>query len=324
MTNGEDDLLFSDEDAPARPRSEPASRETERSVQPWKVLIVDDEQQVHAVTRMVLGDFEFKGAPLEFISAYSAAESREILRAQDDVAVILLDVVMETDDAGLELARWIREDLLNPWLRIILRTGQPGQAPERQVIVEYDINDYKEKSELTAQKLFSTMVTALRSYKDIITIETSRRGLIKIIDASASLFQIRSMEKFLSGILLQIGSLLETSVDAVLVSVSLRGDIDASSTENLRVMAASGRFMPSLNGNAANVLEEGVWREILNVVESRHSLYETDHSIVYFHSRTNRLTVLYIETHKTLHKVNHSLIHLFCRNASIGLDNLCS
>ena len=99
-----------------------------------------------------------------------------------------------------------------------MRTGQPGQAPERSVIVDYDINDYKEKSELTSQKLFSTMVTALRSYKDIMTIETSRRGLEKIIAASSSLFQIRSMELFLSGVLLQLGSLLEVGIDAVLVS----------------------------------------------------------------------------------------------------------
>jgi CheY-like chemotaxis protein len=211
---GDDDLLFGDDE-----RNPVADHPTgSRNVRPWNVLIVDDEEQVHAVTRMVLDDFEFKQIPLNFLSAYSAAEGREMLKKNDDIAVCLLDVVMESDNAGLELARWVRENLGNPWLRIILRTGQPGQAPERKVIVEYDINDYKEKSELTAQKLFSAMVTALRSYKDIMAIEASRRGLEKIIDASASLFQIRSMEKFLSCILMQIGSLLEMSVDSVLIS----------------------------------------------------------------------------------------------------------
>ena len=129
----------------------------------WKVLIVDDEPEVHAVTRLALNDFSFQQKKLEFISAYSGAEAKKVLAAQPDIAVVLLDVVMETDDAGLLVASHIRETLHNHFVRIILRTGQPGQAPERQVIVNYDINDYKSKTELTAQKLFTVMMSSLRS-----------------------------------------------------------------------------------------------------------------------------------------------------------------
>jgi CheY-like chemotaxis protein len=170
-----DELLFADADpALAQPASEAA----------WKVLIVDDEEQIHAVTKMVLSDFRFRDKPLAFLSAFSGAQGREVLRDQPDVAVVFLDVVMETEHAGLDLAKEIREGLGNRFVRIILRTGQPGQAPERRVIVDYDINDYKEKSELTSQKLFSSMVTALRSYQDIMTIETSRRVLENIISTA--------------------------------------------------------------------------------------------------------------------------------------------
>jgi CheY-like chemotaxis protein len=313
MTDHDDKLLFTDdiaEDTGGAPETV------------WKVLIVDDDEQIHAVTKMVLSDFRFRDRTLQFLSAYSGKEGYKTLAENPDVAVVFLDVVMETESAGLDLARNIRGALGNDYVRIILRTGQPGQAPERRVIVDYDINDYKEKSELTSQKLFSTMVTALRSYKDIMTIETSRRGLEKIISASASLFQIRSMELFLSGVLLQLGSLLEVGIDAVMVSVKFEESDKAEiGPQDLQVVAASGRFTAMVN-HAATSLEPAAVSAITEVLHSRQSIFLTKRSIVYFHSRLNRTTVLYIETTRQLEPVDHKLIQLFCGNASIGLDML--
>jgi CheY-like chemotaxis protein len=309
MTDATDDLLFAeDADDEAADGQHPS----------WKVLIVDDDQQIHAVTKMVLSDFKFRDRPLQFLSAYSGKEGYDAIAANPDVAVVFLDVVMETEDAGLNLARDIRGNLANDYVRIILRTGQPGQAPERKVIVDYDINDYKEKSELTSQKLFSAMVTALRSYKDIMTIETSRRGLEKIIAASASLFQIRSMELFLSGVLLQLGSLLEVGIDAVMVSARTEADVTA---ETLSVVAGSGRFSALIN-HPAGALDSAVVKALQEVITSRESMFATKRSIVYFHSRLNRTTVLYMETIRQLEPVDHKLIQLFCGNASVGLDML--
>lgn len=136
----------------------------------WKLLVVDDDPSIHDVTRLVLGNFRFRGRGLEIIGAFSAKEAQPILRNQKDIAVVLLDVVMETEHAGLDLVHFIREEANNNFVRIVLRTGQPGQAPELQVISDYDINDYKEKSELTSEKMYSTITTALRSYDDIIKI----------------------------------------------------------------------------------------------------------------------------------------------------------
>lgn len=144
---------------------------------PWKILIADDEEEVHQVTEVAMIDIVFKGRPLEFLHAYSAREACDILAAQPDIAIILLDVVMETDNAGLKLVRHIREQMGNRRLRIVLRTGQPGQAPERDVVVDYDINDYKSKTELTRQKLLTCVVSALRSYDDIVALENLSRDL---------------------------------------------------------------------------------------------------------------------------------------------------
>lgn len=171
--DSEDDVLvdfgISETQGPAPEASGPLT--------PWNILIVDDDEEVHQITRVVLADCSFKGRPLNFLSAYSAAEAESLLADHSDIAVILLDVVMETEFAGLRLVRKIREEFANNKVRVILRTGQPGQAPERNVIIDYDINDYKAKTELTAQKLFTAMISALRSYQDIVTIEASRRDI---------------------------------------------------------------------------------------------------------------------------------------------------
>jgi len=134
---------------------------------PWKVMIIDDDDVVHQVSVMVLTDFKFDGRPVEIIQGYTGAAGRKLMQDNPDTAVLLLDVVMETDSAGLDTTKYIREKLNNYRVRIIIRTGQPGSAPEQEVMSNYDINGYLEKSELTAQKLFSCLTTSLRAYRDI-------------------------------------------------------------------------------------------------------------------------------------------------------------
>ncbi|AFV96323.1 MULTISPECIES: two-component system response regulator [unclassified Sulfuricurvum] len=152
----DDELLFA-------PEEEEALSET-----PWTVMIVDDDAEVHSFTKLALHDFTYERKPLRFLSAYSAAEAAEIIKKHDDIAIILLDVVMESETAGLDLVETIRYNFNNTMVRIIIRTGQPGVAPERYVIDHYDINDYKEKTELTTDRLYTTVRSALSQYKQII------------------------------------------------------------------------------------------------------------------------------------------------------------
>lgn len=147
-------------------------------MEPWKILIVDDDEDIHDVTELALKRLEFENRKLTFIHAYSAFEAKVKLVEYPDIAVALLDVVMENESAGLDLVRVIREDFRNENIRLILRTGNPGQAPEESVTLSYDINDYRGKTELTAQNLRTVIITALRSYQSILTI----KGLYKEID----------------------------------------------------------------------------------------------------------------------------------------------
>ena len=177
----------------------------------WKVMIVDDEEEVHEVTNLTLGDFIYDRKGLEFLHAYSGEDAKKLMKEHPDTALIFLDVVMETDHAGLEVVKYIRDKLKNSNVRIILRTGQPGQAPEKEVVRNYDINDYKEKSELTIQKLFTVIYSSLRSYRDIVTLDENRLGLKKIIESSSELFELQSMEKFSPGVLTHLMSILRVS-----------------------------------------------------------------------------------------------------------------
>lgn len=143
----------------------------------WKILLVDDEVDIHEITALVLGNYVYQNKPLKLISAYSAQQAKAMLEQHPEIAVIFLDVVMESHDAGLQLVRYIREELRNRYVRIILRTGQPGYAPEEKIIIDYEINDYANKTELSRQKLITLTTASLRSYADLMTVELYRQSL---------------------------------------------------------------------------------------------------------------------------------------------------
>ncbi|XGV99240.1 MAG: ATP-binding protein [Leptolyngbya sp. BL-A-14] len=196
-TNQSDELVFADEQ-----EAVPFAEEIENSpIASWKVLIADDEVEVHQVTELALSDFTLEGKTLSFLHAYSGQEARQIIRTHPDIAVVLLDVVMEAEDAGLQVVKFVREQLGNQLVRIILRTGQPGQAPENLVVVNYGIDDYKTKTELTSQRLFIAVVTALRAFSTLMkALETSRNLELEILqrketEAALRVSEAREREK---------------------------------------------------------------------------------------------------------------------------------
>ncbi len=291
----------------------------------WKVLIVDDEPEVHAVTKLALSDFSFQGKNLEFFSAYSGADAKALIALHPDAAIILLDVVMETDDAGLLVARFIREELHNHYVRIILRTGQPGQAPERQVIVNYDINDYKSKTELTAQKLFTVVMSSLRSYRDILSIDSSRQGLEKIITASADLFSAHSMEQFIDGVLQQLTSILGCDEDALLVTSSLvAGNIHEDyRPEELVVFAGLGEFEHKEGKSVEEVLDPALMAAFHQALNSRSIVYKDNYLVAYCTSKFTQGSLLYVSGLPNLVTDNQKrLIELFSQNVQIAYENV--
>jgi len=285
----------------------------------WKILICDDEKEVHTITKAVLSDFVFKNKKLEFLSAYSGEEAIAILSKENDVAVILLDVVMETDYAGLEVVKDIREKLHNKLIRIILRTGQPGYAPEKEVIQDYDINDYKEKTELTDIKLFTSVISALRSYKYMRSLERNRNGLEKIIDATRNIFEKNSLELFSSGVLSQIVSLLRINGHSLLLSVdglTLEKDL----TDNhFKVLASTGIYADK----TINEIMTDEFTEIVrDVMESKESVFKNDAYIGYSETDTDKVNIIYVAGCNNIKKLDKDLIKIFANNVSTAFNNL--
>ena len=286
---------------------------------PWKVVLVDDEPEVHEVTRLVLGGFRFEDRPLSFISAMTAAEAREVLAEHRDAAVVLLDVVMETDQAGLELVQYIRQDLGNKDIRIVLRTGEPGQAPEQDVITRYDINDYKEKTELTAQKLFTTMFASLRAYRDIMIIEANKRGLERVIAASSHIFSHEKTSEFASAVLSQLTNLVGLQRGALYCKVD--GKTPAQGA-HLTVAAATGEFERFVDRNADEELPAHMLETLKAALEERQHQFRKDHYVLHFTDNQQADSLLYVGESWDLSALDFKLVEVFCTNVSIGYHNL--
>ncbi|MBF0160908.1 MAG: DUF3369 domain-containing protein [Magnetococcales bacterium] len=286
------------------------------TLKPVPLLIVDDEPGVHAITEVALTRFSYHGRTLQLLHACSAAEARGVLQERQDIAVILLDVVMESDDAGLQLVRWIREELGNRKVRIILRTGQPGQAPERRVIVEYHINDYKAKTELTADKLFTTVVAAIRAYEDIHTVEESRRGLEMILESSGSLMRLRAMQHFGSGLLRQIAALLGVPCDGILC-------VQSQPAGQERVLAGFGRYQ-GVESLSAGVVDIPVVTAIQRALRDRHHLYHDQYTVLSIDTRaaTGQTFAVFLETGFVPDPLVQMLLQVFCNKMAVAIENI--
>ncbi|ANQ53972.1 phosphohydrolase [Thermosipho sp. 1063] len=164
----------------------------------WKVLLVDDEEDIHALTSIILKDIKFKNKRIKLLSAYSAKQAKELLIKEKDVSLSIIDIVMENENSGLELVKFIRETLNNQIMRIVIRTGQPGYAPPRDIILKYNINDYREKSELSSNGLFTMVIARLREYSEIKKLY-SQKNLLEKFDTidSSKIVSINDLKRIL-------------------------------------------------------------------------------------------------------------------------------
>ena len=283
----------------------------------WKIAVIDDDQAVHEGTRFALSDYVLNGQSLEILSAYSAAEGRDLMRQHPDIAAVLLDVIMETDDAGLALVEFIRNELHNETVRIILRTGQPGQAPERRIIVDYDINDYKAKTELTADKLFTSLTAALRSYQQLERMVQTRRGLEIILDAASTLYDFRSMQRLAEGVLTQIASLLNVDCAGILV---LRDG--GSVTEDFAVLAGSGCYSRFTGCPTPDSLDSDLRQMVEDAFRRRKHEFDDHRTVLYIRTGSGREVVVLLQAERELSETDRSLVELFGSRLSIAFDNV--
>jgi response regulator RpfG family c-di-GMP phosphodiesterase len=285
----------------------------------WKLLVVDDDPDIRAVTRLNLKGFRFAERELEIVEAESAYQARKILQEQHDIAVALVDVVMETDDAGLRLVEYIRHELRNEMIRLVIRTGQPGAAPERFVIDHFDIDDYKDKTELTATRLYTTVRSALKAYRDLHTIELNRRGLARLLEAVPDLYRLTdspdSLNQFFEGVLTQIIGLCNLAETSLISTID--GVVATFDGKEIKIQAATGEIAHSPRLEQIRTeCTEVVLRQGLPCALRKNAfvipLSVTGHAAGF----------IYIEPTRELSESDLHLLGVFAQQCSGAMDNL--
>jgi diguanylate cyclase (GGDEF)-like protein len=307
-----DELNIIDDLAPGLADMEKASE------RPWRILIVDDDAEVHHATVFALRDIRIDSQPLHFLHAYSAEEALATIAGDDDIAVAVLDVVMEHESAGLDLVKQIRNDLGRKAIRIILRTGQPGYAPEMRVIREYDINDYKTKSELTRVRLLTTLTTAVRSYDQLKTIMAARKGLSMIVDSAADLFSHRDLASFANAALTSAVALAGGTASAFLCSRKT-GFGNVRSDQQRFIVGATGTFSGFCNRPLADCGTAAA--RVERAFSERKSVFEDSDAAFYVAGDGEHNAVLYLETQNAMSASEQQMLDVFCVNVGVGLKN---
>lgn len=306
--------------------------------QPWKILIVDDEKGLHGVTHLVLRKMHYAGQSIELISAYSAQEAEEIIKVTPNIAVAMIDVVMEHDQAGLDLVKIIRNQYGMKQVRIILRTGHPGMAPEREVIQHFEIDDYRGKTELTADRLFAVVYTALRSYHALKTNDETSRGLEQIILSTGAMLEdqndhcalfvalLKNLQevKVISDCPLLLGDVMgfySTPAEPIIAMstgtyTELAGrTLDHIADEELRHLLHS-----NLSSKASYIGEKGILLRITLPDQQYLALWIASEGILPLH-------VTYL-IHILLERFNSNLVHKYLQNEILdaqrqALNTLC-
>src|ERR1700757_3208228 len=309
MAEPDDVLHLIDDTATAREDS---------TARKWKIAVIDDDQAVHEGTRFALSDYSLNNQGLEILSAYSAAEGRALMREHHDIAAVLLHLIMEPDAPALELVEYIRNEIQNETVRIILRTGQPGQAPERRVIVQYDINDYKAKTELTADKLFTSLTAALRSYQQLERMVQTRRGLEIIIDAASPLYDFKSMQRLAEGVLTQLASLLNVDCAGILV---LRDNGNAA-IDDFSVLAGSGCYSRFIGAAGSKSLDADLRSMVEAAFKRRKHEFAAQRTVLYVRTGSGREVVVLLQAERPLSETDRSLVEIFGSRLSIAFDNV--
>jgi len=284
----------------------------------WRVLISDDEEDVHQATKFALRDMEILGRKLEFYDAHNSQETLHILKTVPDIAVILLDVVMETSNSGLDLVPQIREDLGLRDIRIILRTGEPNQAPELSVIHNYDINDYKLKSDLTQKNLYASLTASIRSYQQIRTIENSKKGLDKIIRSSSELITTKGLHQFAEGVIVHMAALLHVPPEGV-ICVRKR---DLQEQSEPTIIAAAGHYL-ELTDCLLTAIDKNLVRDLVQEsLNNRSNIYHESGVAVYLGSHERGDMSCFIASPQGINEDDRGLLELFCGNISLCADNI--
>ncbi len=287
---------------------------------PFTVLSVDDDPGFQQSLRMALSDFRFNESPLRLLTASSSSEARQMMAANPGISAILLDVVMETDDAGLQLVRAVREQMGNSEVRIVLITGQPGMAPLRKTLQQLDISEYWLKTDLYRERLQGIVTGSLRTWSEIHALARAKRGLQHIVQAGSRLAGLRDPDGFSRQLLRELAALLEVPLDGLVCLHD--GAVDLPADEAL-VTAADGCF-EALEGRRVQDIADPMVRDLLlDAFACRSSIGMPSSQVLFLDGDgTVPPMAIYLATERSLDAEEHELLQVFVTHANAGLVNV--
>ncbi len=285
---------------------------------PWRILVADDDDDVHSATGFALAKVLINERPLELLHARSAAEAERMLRNESGIAVAMLDVVMETSDAGLRLVELIRDELRLDTMRIVLRTGQPGYAPELTVIQQYDINDYRTKSELNRTRLVTTLTAAVRAYEQLESERSASRAMDALARSSGTLVQCRDAQSFAMAALQRLGEVMGAALDAF---VAMEGSPSATQEQGMHVQAASGRFAGKEGHRIDQSMDIELVRSVRRAMAARTSVFEPTRFTLWI-GNGNRDAVVVVDHPESMRPLQRKLIGIFAETLSVVFENV--
>lgn len=288
---------------------------------PWKIAVVDDDPEIHKITNLTLKDFEFEDRHLRMLQAYSGQEAKELFRQHNDIAIVLLDVIMESEESGLEVIKFIREELGNHYTRIILRTGQSGSFLEDDVIREYDIDGFRAKTDLTKQNLTQLFYTNLRSYRDINNLQRYRKGQKALIASMSSLAQIDRVNDFAGALMQQLSTVLNSNETEFIMQDSEAFALAKHKANRWHIMVNEEQTELLAHGERSDNNRDFV--EIAErALSTKQSLFEPPLYAHYYKSDKNLESVFILRNSQLLSDFNQHLLQLFSKNAVIMLEHL--
>lgn len=282
----------------------------------WRVLLVDDDENMHVSLAIALENATILGRSLELLHAYSTEHAQDIIRNETGIAVAYLAAVMESKDACFDLVRYIREKLGLLDVRIILLTGQSGCQLTRAIIQDYDINDYRTKSELTSINLYVMLTAAIGYYAQLCAINANRQGLEMLVSNNADLMVLQDVGEFASLVLLQTTTLFKSRADG-LVCTSY-----TETNRKFRIEAAAGRFAKYQSLLLADLDQQEIVTQVVRAIETKSHACQADGATLFIGARLGAEMVIYLANPAPFNEIQRQLLTVLCANIADCLDNV--
>lgn len=291
----------------------------------WKVLIVDENDFTHVDIKENINNLKFENKYINFYDAYTVGEAISILREENDMALVLINVDIETKDYGLKLVKHIRETLNLIDIRILLMIEDKDDSFKEDTILDYDINGCGEKSSFIYKKVKTEIVSALRCYRDIKKIKDNRDAMKKVVSSITDLHRIRSIEEFLKDSICDLSKIINRdNLEKIPnYNISSFAAIREKGTEVFNIVNATGKYKNNINDSIRKSVNRKDYIRLNDLyLRGEHRLFN-DIYVAKYKSVTGKEAIILVENHSQKTQVDIELLDLFYKSISSNFDNIC-